>query len=118
MKTFLFTYKFLFVTLLSLPLALCSEDNEDTTQDFKPIEITFTEGLFTKCDQTVSIKNVGLTYRPISENETGANLYANNKIIYQKFNTTSNPIQEELVFYLKNKDIQKVTVYSLRGRFF
>ena len=178
MKALLFSYKFLLLTLLSLPLALCSKDNEDTKQDFEPIEITFTKDFFTDCNQTVSIKNVDLTYRPISENEpsantigdcdlqdysldieqrenhpfkgfyrlflssyleidlskllgyskirltiedncsvncTGANLYIDDIIIDKQFNTTSNPIQEELVFDLKNKNIQKVTVYSYEG---
>ena len=38
MKTLLFSYKFLFMTLMSLPLALCSSDNDYETP-FEPVTI-------------------------------------------------------------------------------
>jgi hypothetical protein len=179
MKTLLLTYKFLFITLISLPLALCSNDDDNEAKTVsEPIEITFSENLFSDCNQTVLIDNIGLTYRPISINEpsantvgdcdfadytlsieqrenhplkglyamflgshleidltkisgyskikltiedncragcTGANLYVNNEIVETQLNTKSNPIQEELVFDIKNKNAQKVTVYSYEG---
>lgn len=42
MKTILFTYKFLFVTLLTLPLALCSKDNDISKDEETPqlVELT------------------------------------------------------------------------------
>ena len=173
------------IILISLIIGFlsCTESNDEPTDDasFEPIEITFTEDFFTNCNQTVSVGNVNLTYRPISENEpsantigdcglydysisieqrenhpfnglyglflgshleidisrlsgyseirltiedncsvgcTGANLYVDNEIVEKQFNTTSNPIQEELIFDLRGISAQKVTVYSFEGILF
>lgn len=74
MKTLLFNYKFLVLALAVLPLSMCSKDDESEEEaKFEPIEIVFTEDFFTGCDETVSIENIDLTYRKISEDEPSAN---------------------------------------------
>lgn len=45
---------------------------------------------------------------------TGANLYVNDAIVSTVLNQTSNP-GEELVFNIKNLNVQKITVYSFEG---
>lgn len=62
MKPFLFSYKFLFVVLMALPLSLCSKDDENKEPDFEPIEITFTEDFFTDCNQIKTIQGINLSY--------------------------------------------------------
>lgn len=57
MKTLLFTYKFLFVTLLSLPLALCSDNDSDETEDlsFEPIEINLENTNLDRLDTSFTV---------------------------------------------------------------
>ncbi len=78
MKTILISYKFLFMTLITLPLAMCSDDDNTAEETpFEPIEITFIEDFLTDCNQIKTISGVDLSIRKLSINERPANVKDN-----------------------------------------
>ncbi|MEM8938600.1 MAG: hypothetical protein AAGC64_04545 [Bacteroidota bacterium] len=76
MKAFIFSFNFLLTLFLTLPLALCSSDDDnppEPDETFRPIEVTFTEDFFTDCNQVQTIDGARVSYRLTSENENPFN---------------------------------------------
>ncbi|MEE9361959.1 MAG: hypothetical protein V3U92_05115 [Cellulophaga sp.] len=70
MKTFILSTKFLILILTTLPLAMCSSDDDGEAEiSFEPIEITFTEDFFTDCNEVKTVNDVSLSIRALSVNE-------------------------------------------------
>lgn len=103
MKTLLFTYKFLFLTLMTFPLALCSNDNDAEEQTPKePLEITFTENFFTECNQIKTVQGVKMSMIAFTSDEIDPNSLQ--KDLIGECNDPSN-----------NFDVEQRTDHSLNG---
>jgi len=76
MRLPIFSYKFIILLLATLPLSLCSgnDDEGGETINLEPIEINFTEDFFTDCNKTQEVNGVKLSFTGISENENGCSL--------------------------------------------
>ena len=73
MKAFMFSTKFLWTLLITLPLNLCSSDDGGEDNTFEPITITFEENFETDCGEVWIVDNVNLSISPFTEDEIDPN---------------------------------------------
>lgn len=85
MKSFLFSYHFLFVTLITIPLSMCSKDNEETEQqpEFKAI--------------TLDLSGINLQQEDTAFTVNGFS-FINSNAESGEYDTTSTLNDEEIVF--------------------